>query len=101
MRTKSPASLRHWVRVRLSRSQSGGRLRKQLTIDLLGGFLGLDAKLAVEDVDADLILAQRGRAPALAGVEAHEGPMRHFLQGIEAEQTQRGLNGRLRGLEFH
>src|SRR5215472_3138730 len=38
MRAMAPASLMR-QRVRLRRSQSG-RLRKQLTVDLLGGFLG-------------------------------------------------------------
>src|SRR5262249_16344361 len=96
-----PPSLRQWVRVRLRRRQSGRRSRKQLTVDLLGGFLGLDAELSLEDIDAELILAQRRRAPALAGVETHERPMGHFLERIETEHSQGGLNGRLRGPELH
>jgi len=78
MRAKAPALLMR-QRVRLRHSYSERRLRKQLAVDLLGGFLGLDAELTLEDGDAELILAQRRRAPALAGVETHEGPMRHFL----------------------
>jgi hypothetical protein len=54
--TRAPLALRQWVMVRLRRSQSGRRLRKQVTVDLLGGFLRLDAELTLEDVDAQLIL---------------------------------------------
>src|SRR5215469_9178358 len=85
------------MRVGLRRHRSGRRLRKQLTVNLLGGSLGLDAELTLKDIDAELILPQRRRTPALVGVEAHECPMRHFLQRIEAEQSQRGLNRGLRG----
>src|SRR5215470_184558 len=102
MRVKSAATaLRQRVRVRLRRSQSWRRLRKQLTVDLLGGFLRLNTELTLEDVDAELILTQRRRAPTLEGVEAHECSMGHFLQRIEAEQSQRGLNGWLRLVELH
>src|SRR5262249_52323677 len=101
MRAKASArSLRQWMRVRLTRGRSGRRLRKQLAIDQLGRFLWLDAELPLEDVDARLILAQRRRAPPLAGIETHECPMRHFLQGIEAEQSQRYLDGRLRRIKL-
>ena len=75
-------------------------MRKQLTVDLLGGFLRLNTELTVEDVDAELILTQRRGAPALPGIEAHERAMGHFLQRIEAEQSQRRLDRRFRSLEL-
>src|ERR1700737_1458528 len=97
-----PRSLRQRLRIsRLMSSHSGWRLRKKLTVDLLGRFLRLEAKLTLEDVDADPILAQRGRAPTLAGVETHKRAMRYLLQGIEARQSQRGMNGRFDGTELH
>ena len=96
-----PAWLRQWMRVGLRRHRSGRRLRKQLTVDLLGSFLWFGAELPLEDVDAQLILTQRRGAPALQGVEAHERAMGHFLQGIEAEQPQRRLDRRFGGPELH
>ena len=82
-------------------SHWGWRLRKKLTVNLLRRFLRLDAKLTLEDVDADLILAQCGSAATLADVETHERAMRHLLQGIKARQSQRGMNGRLDDTDLH
>ena|SRR5438445_8755682 len=47
--------------------------------DSTSGFLRLDAELTLEGVDAELILAQRRRTPAVTGMEAHERAMRRFL----------------------
>src|SRR5262249_8929657 len=98
-----PLSSRQWLSIgRLMSSDSGWRLRKkQLTVHLLRRFLRLDAKLTLEDVDAELILAQRGSPPTLAYVETHERAMRNLLQRVQARQSECGMNGRLDGTELH
>ena len=78
-------SLRQWLKIScLMTSHSRCRLRKKLAVDLLGRFLRFDTKLTLEDVDAHLILAQRGSAPTLADIEPHERAMRHLLERIKA-----------------
>src|SRR5262249_27253277 len=63
--------------------------------------LWLHTQLASQQVDTNLVLMESRGPPPLARVEAHERAMRHFLEGIEAEQAQRGLNGPLRSLKLH
>ena len=65
-------------------------------IQRLGRRLRLDVELAAEDVDAQLILTERGRPAAGVDVQLHEGAVHGLLKGIEREQTQTGPDRRLR-----
>ena len=82
------------------RTRRRGRLRGSLGEDLLveplGLGLGLDAQLAPQGLDADLISAERRRAASLGGIEAHQRPVDGLLERIEGEQAQGRLDGPLR-----
>jgi hypothetical protein len=65
--------------------------------DSTSGFLRLDAELTLEGVDAELILAQRRRTPAVTGMEAHERAMRRFLsRACHADGFVAGASGHTR-----
>ena len=65
---------------------------EQLAVELLGFRLGFEAKLALEDSDARLVLAEGSAAPALARIETHERSVHCLLRRVEAEQSHGGLH---------
>src|SRR5262245_44967641 len=69
-----------------------GRLEK-LAIELFGLGLWLRREVSFEDADAGLVLAKRGAATALLGVEAHQRSVHGLLRGIQPEYPDCGLRG--------
>ena len=55
---------------------------------------GSTPELALQDVDAHLVLAQRHAATPLPRIEAHQRPLHRFLQRVEAEQARGDGDGR-------
>ena len=75
-----------------------GRTRAQDLLVQLGGFrLGRRAELALERVHAELVLAERGLPAPEPGIEAHDRAVDGLLQGVEREEAEAGLDGRLGG----
>src|SRR5262249_2142936 len=62
---------------------------EKLAVQLFGLRLWFGAELALQRFDALLILAERGAAPALARVEAHERSMDRLLRAIPRQQAHR------------
>ena len=60
----------------------------------------LDAQLAHQCVRAELVLAPRGRRPALRRVQTHEGAMGRFAQRVERQEPESRLDGRVRRLRL-
>ncbi len=58
-------------------------------------WLRRDAELSPEQVGAEVILTEGGRAPPQAIVEPHQRPMDRLLEWIDREEPDRGLDGRL------
>ena len=68
-----------------------GSPAEDLLVDLARVGLGLDAELAPEDADAELVLPEGAPTSAELGVEAHQGPVDGFLERIEGDEPERGL----------
>ena len=82
---------------RAPRRRALGRAQGQdLPVELLRLRLRLHPQLAPQRLHAGLVAPQRGRAAPLGRIEPHERAMRGFLQRIEREDAQRGLDGALR-----
>ena len=58
--------------------------------------LGLDAELAPEDAHAELVLPEGAPTSAELGVEAHQRSVDRFLERIEGDEPERGLQRGLR-----
>ena len=56
-----------------------GRVSQQALVQGFGLWLRVHAQLALQLVDAQLVLLERRPAPALAGIEMHQGPMYGLL----------------------
>ena len=67
-------------------------LSEDLLIERLGLGLGLDAQLALEDLDALLILPERGGPAPELPVQPHQRPVHGLLQRVEREQAKRRLH---------
>src|SRR5581483_3302180 len=67
------------------------RRAQDLAIERARRLLGLDAELALEPADADLVLPQRRRPPALAPQQLHHRPMHVLAQRVEREEPRRGV----------
>src|SRR5262249_37916781 len=61
------------------------RCLQQLAVQPARVRVGLDAQLALESRDADLVLAQSSSEATLLGIEAHERSVRRLLRRIERE----------------
>ena len=75
-------------------------LAKNLLVKRFRLPLRLDAQLAREDAHTLLVLAKRGAAPAALRVQPHQRAMHRLLQRVERQQLQRGLHGRLTGVNL-
>jgi hypothetical protein len=74
----------------------GAGAAQNVTVDLLGFFLRLDAQFAFEPAHALLILLERRRALPLRQQQPHQGALHSLLRWIDGEHATRGLNGRFR-----
>jgi hypothetical protein len=72
-------------------------LAEDLLIETFSLVLRLDPKLTLEDTYAELVLVERGGPSPELDVETHERAVHGFLERIEGDQPQSGLQGSVNG----
>src|SRR5439155_22695331 len=69
--------------------------RQDIPIQLSGCGLRLDVELALQHLDAFLVLPEGGGPAAAARMELHQRAMNALLRRLHGQQTQRGLGRRV------
>jgi hypothetical protein len=64
---------------------------------VFGFLLRLDSELTLEDAHAELVLVEGGAPSPELGVKTHERAVHRFLQRIERDQPEPGLQGGFHG----